>query len=143
MKKAPKQGCNEKCFAEDDATELLPMENEQMLHRCIFFWGKGLKTRKTRQLCTGLSAKCGNYFRTNKRYVLRRPNLEATPRYSLKRRATFRRNRASRCPRSLHWRLADNGRERGSFPRVYMTPGWFNCSRNVDELLALVAASLR
>jgi len=32
---------------------------------------------------------------------------------------------------------------RGSFPGVRLTAGWFNCSRNVDELLALVAASLR
>jgi hypothetical protein len=40
MKKAPKRGCNEIDPAADDATKLSPIENEQMLHRCIFSRGR-------------------------------------------------------------------------------------------------------
>ena len=41
MKKPPKTRMQRKILRQDDATELLPMKNEQMLHRCIFFGGRG------------------------------------------------------------------------------------------------------
>jgi hypothetical protein len=41
MKSRQKPGCNQKNPERDDVTALLPMRNEQKLHRYIFLEGKG------------------------------------------------------------------------------------------------------
>jgi hypothetical protein len=43
MKNGQKSGCNQKQPQRDDVTALLPMRNEQKLHRYIFFEGKGAR----------------------------------------------------------------------------------------------------
>ncbi len=49
------------------------------------------------------------------------------PRYNLPAQSSF----------PEHWRLAENGRKRGSLLWVLVMAGWFNCRRFLDVLLAL------
>ncbi len=42
MKKRQKRRRNKNHPTRDDATELLPSKNEQMLRRCVFFRGRGV-----------------------------------------------------------------------------------------------------